>query len=134
MHTPAAKDRQGSVAGALPEGKYGDIVRYGTSRGLLRVSFATLAIGQRRRRACAMSDLRVSQDVAHNLLFIAYRLRELLAYRRSGQPEIVWVTPLSHKLAQPCNTEEFLKVPVQIDELQLTLSSFRRNVQTDNRT
>jgi hypothetical protein len=26
----------------------------------------------------------------------------------SGQPEIVWVTPLSQKLAQPRNTEEFL--------------------------
>ena len=28
--------------------------------------------------------------------------------RGSGQPKIVWVTPLSQKLAQPGDTEEFL--------------------------
>src|ERR1700693_3260239 len=48
------------------------------------------------------------RNTATSFSSLASRLRELFAYRRSGQPEIVWVTPLSHKLAQPRNTEEFL--------------------------
>ena len=61
MDTPAAKDRQGSVASSLPEGKYGDIVRYGTSRGYCGLAdFATPAIGQRWRRG--MRDVRFARE------------------------------------------------------------------------
>jgi len=73
-----------------------------------------------------------SDTPAHASLCSAQR--EPFVHWGSGETGFAWVTPLSQHLAQPCNTQQFLKALVQVDNLQLALCCFRRDVQTDHRT
>ena len=53
-------------------------------------------------------------------------------HRPSWNAEVFGVTPFGHYLAQPRKAEQFLQSFIQINELQLRVSSFGRHIQTDD--
>src|ERR1700733_8762402 len=64
---------------------------------------------------------------------VPFRRAERRGTWKSGRQFFARVAPFCQKLAEPCETDEFLQAPLQMRYLQLAFRSFRRGIQSDDR-